>query len=345
LSWHSTFHEEVEVRIRRLQGFTLIELLVVIAIIAILAAMLFPVFARARESARKIQCLSNVKNIATAIQMYLTDYDRFPPGEHRQEVIDYFASQGVTDCSLRVNWANPYLRFPVVLDEYVRNRDVWHCPTAVYSWATGINPCFKDWFAILKDNADWAFWCTPECNAVFPNGWGGTITDSYYARQGCADADTGAIAMGIGIPRYLRDEKTAQVNDPAKYLVVGDVGSDIEPSITSRFAYADMHGVEKAACKYPQGDWVNCPATQVCAANDPRLQLDPTYRKQRAGTRHLGGSNIGFADGHATWMAAEAILFGGEAGDYVKDGGLLQGVQNCGFGPPDATAQAILSSK
>ena len=44
-------------------GFTLIELLVVIAIIAILAAMLFPVFARARESARKIQCLSNVKNI------------------------------------------------------------------------------------------------------------------------------------------------------------------------------------------------------------------------------------------------------------------------------------------
>src|SRR5512137_1788828 len=64
---------------RRTRGFTLIELLVVIAIIAILAAMLFPVFARARESARKIQCLSNVKNIAMAFQMYLQDYDRFPP--------------------------------------------------------------------------------------------------------------------------------------------------------------------------------------------------------------------------------------------------------------------------
>ena len=66
----------------RRRGFTLIELLVVIAIIGILAAMLFPVFARARESARKTQCLANVKNIAIGIQMYLTDYDRFPPKEH-----------------------------------------------------------------------------------------------------------------------------------------------------------------------------------------------------------------------------------------------------------------------
>ena len=65
--------------IRRRKGFTLIELLVVIAIIGILAAMVFPVFARARESARRIQCLSNVKNVALAIQMYLADWETFPP--------------------------------------------------------------------------------------------------------------------------------------------------------------------------------------------------------------------------------------------------------------------------
>jgi prepilin-type N-terminal cleavage/methylation domain-containing protein len=65
----------------RRRGFTLIELLVVIAIIGILAAMLFPVFARARESARKTQCLANVKNIAIALNMYLADWDKGFPRE------------------------------------------------------------------------------------------------------------------------------------------------------------------------------------------------------------------------------------------------------------------------
>ncbi len=63
------------------RGFTLIELLVVIAIIAILAAILFPVFSRAREKARQASCASNLKQIALAAQMYVQDYDEmFPPG-------------------------------------------------------------------------------------------------------------------------------------------------------------------------------------------------------------------------------------------------------------------------
>jgi prepilin-type N-terminal cleavage/methylation domain-containing protein/prepilin-type processing-associated H-X9-DG protein len=65
---------------RRATGFTLIELLVVIAIIAILAAILFPVFARAREKARQTSCLSNVKQITLAGLMYAQDYDERMPG-------------------------------------------------------------------------------------------------------------------------------------------------------------------------------------------------------------------------------------------------------------------------
>src|SRR2546427_9810963 len=57
------------------KGFTLIELLVVIAIIAILAAILFPVFAQARAKARAISCLSNTKQLGLAVQMYVQDYD------------------------------------------------------------------------------------------------------------------------------------------------------------------------------------------------------------------------------------------------------------------------------
>jgi len=59
----------------RTKGFTLIELLVVIAIIAILAAILFPVFARAREKARQTSCLNNVKEMGLAAVMYSSDFD------------------------------------------------------------------------------------------------------------------------------------------------------------------------------------------------------------------------------------------------------------------------------
>jgi prepilin-type N-terminal cleavage/methylation domain-containing protein len=95
-------------------GFTLIELLVVIAIIAILAAILFPVFARARESARRSSCLSNMKQIGIGLRMYLDDYDQtFPPGGKKSW------EAGKNDRNL----------LAVQLQPYAKNEGIFRCPS------------------------------------------------------------------------------------------------------------------------------------------------------------------------------------------------------------------------
>jgi prepilin-type N-terminal cleavage/methylation domain-containing protein/prepilin-type processing-associated H-X9-DG protein len=92
-------------------GFTLIELLVVIAIIAILAAILFPVFAKAREKARQSSCLSNLKQLALGVLQYAQDYDeRFPMA----------VAGGPTP---------PVYLFPELIDPYLKNTQIWQCPS------------------------------------------------------------------------------------------------------------------------------------------------------------------------------------------------------------------------
>ena len=127
---------------RKRHGFTLIELLVVIAIIAILAAILFPVFARAREAARKATCLSNLKQIALAAIMYAQDYDEVLP-----------ACTGMGWCCsphpvmpanlYRTTWNGTtgsvdFWQLADLLGPYVKSLDLFNCPTLIRR-----NPGFK----------------------------------------------------------------------------------------------------------------------------------------------------------------------------------------------------------
>ncbi len=104
------------------RGFTLIELLVVIAIIAILAAILFPVFAQAREKARQTSCLSNMKQIGTASLMYAQDYDERVSRNWYGEM-GFEATTAPGDTPARYKWMD-------ALQPYVKNTPVFTCPSA-----------------------------------------------------------------------------------------------------------------------------------------------------------------------------------------------------------------------
>jgi len=347
------------VRLKGCKGFTLIELLVVIAIIGILASMVFPVFARARESARKAVCLSNMKNLALAMNMYLADNnDRFPPNEHRQEVIDFFATApgGGDECRIgadneRVPWkanaANPYLRWPVILDEYVKNRDVYRCPSAKTEQSASFIVGVPDWLSYLQDNVGaWgnAIGIGPcEGLMTFPAGWGGDVTDSIaQQRMSVANSRSGlddgvaqrAFVQSIGNGQQnFNDRKLVEFEDVAHVPIFADSGLQSTWLSIGTMAYPDIccaecAGVAPLAWGYggtnagladcPTGEW--CPecwemhAINVWYDSDGYSdQIRKTY------TRHLGGSNIAWADGHASWAAAQQLC-------AMSDNGEIEGV-------------------
>ncbi len=106
------------------KGFTLIELLVVTAIISILAAVLFPAFARAKDAAKQSVCLSSMKQIGMAFQLYLSDEDdRFPDRRDLKTALGFRPWPSWPPSDPRAGWA------AVVLEPYVREKEVWSCPS------------------------------------------------------------------------------------------------------------------------------------------------------------------------------------------------------------------------
>ncbi|NSW58178.1 MAG: DUF1559 domain-containing protein [Armatimonadetes bacterium] len=154
------------------RGFTLIELLVVIAIIAILAAILFPVFARAREKARQTSCLSNVKQLGLGAMMYCQDYDEmlFP----RYQPISVYPAPA------NAVWWLPRPGYTSLLDPYVKNTQIGRCPSEPNRNGYGYNAL------LIGGNVPLAKIKRPAEIILFEDDTFGSMT-AYYPSQGVAN--------------------------------------------------------------------------------------------------------------------------------------------------------------
>lgn len=180
-------------------GFTLIELLVVIAIIAILAAILFPVFAQARESARKTACTSNLKQLSTALLMYEQDYDEtFPMVTGQNYPVDPGSPfYGQT-------WVQNDIVF--LIQPYVKNFQVFFCPDRNKKVVDSGDFCTGG----SSNQAVWGY------GYNWSSGYGSGPHDLWHQGDGCV---TTQIPDGS-----LPGRAIAGVTFPAQFVVLGDTG-------------------------------------------------------------------------------------------------------------------------
>jgi prepilin-type N-terminal cleavage/methylation domain-containing protein/prepilin-type processing-associated H-X9-DG protein len=198
------------------KGFTLIELLVVIAIIAILAAILFPVFARARENARRASCQSNLKQIGLGIMQYTQDYDEKYP----KAVVGY--PNAPYSESNPVGWAD-------AIQPYVKSTQLYQCPsetgtpqTAPASW--GYNDYWMNSMLSAQSQA-----AVTSVAQTIMNG-DGNSGNAYYYYNGCE-----VTGNASDVPC---DATTPYITMKDSYQTGGLFGRHLEGL---NFAYADGH--------------------------------------------------------------------------------------------------------
>ena len=255
------------------RGFTLIELLVVIAIIAILAAILFPVFARAKAKARQITCLSNVKQIAVSVMMYMSDWDDIYP---RAEINHRGAPYGPQ---------YPPLYHPVTGEEMQLNQtkwfwDTWYQPPwrPDLTVAGGLMTPYVQNLEILAC-PDWQ----ADINAICVNfqSYGGNCNLGYLMEgNGCPDR------WGIA----SQSVSAAHTEDPTNTILFGD-------------CYGNGYdGVIYPPC---WGTWYG--ATTTCGYGMRAAYGRHAARYDADGNLTGGIINYAFCDGHAKATDAQGL--------------------------------------
>jgi len=265
------------------RAFTLIELLVVIAIIAILAAILFPVFAQARESARKTSCLSNIKEISLAMTMYVQDYDeRFP----------VWVNEVNGNCTPCQDVGGPgyglpdpddpnvillYTGWDKMIAPYVKNRGIFQCPDN-YGPGGGYGSGGKGGSGNNGNNAT------------------GVLNYSINSR-----------ISGRNWESWVTPAKLASVTWPAQAIMISENGVG-----------GTTGGVRSDSCCVNGSHWGgnNCYWCDSWNGSEWGYSLDAAgalYHESSTGNvpgplaTHNNGANYGFIDGHAKWYSAPSM--------------------------------------
>ena len=255
---------------RKCGAFTLIELLVVIAIIAILAAILFPVFAQAREKARQATCQSNLRQIGLAFTMYAQDYDE-------TWVMYSYGIEGPDVYSNSFGDGYGLNYFYLTLEPYIKNQDIFVCPTQDFtSLYYGTWPKGK---SVPPDPANKTSGC-PGCsrvswtwNAMQPGQWSvGSKADPKFVAEGKS-----GFVGGSGDPEaYWNGDPLAdaKIEDPSGSIWLSE---GIWPDL---------------------GDDADTDYGWKLTQNDRKVGR---YRGFRVRDRHSEGFNAVYGDGHVKW--------------------------------------------
>lgn len=269
-------------------GFTLIELLVVIAIIAILAAILFPVFAQAREKARQISCLSNEKQFGLAFMQYTQDYDEsYPLG----------VCAPADDCNVNGNWAYGRGWAGQILP-YVKSSAVYLCPSDPYSYPDDISYAYNINFALMNPNVWWGGIDGQSSKLTAPASTVLVFETQGYLHQQINIANEAAGIMNFP---FTSGAGNGNTNGAANYYTFSAYATGV-------FSDSNQTGGAYGSGN-PAFPVTNCTTNaQLQAASTDGA---PCFYHMTG--RHIGGSNYVMADGHAKWLRGSQVSAGGFA--------------------------------
>ena len=274
------------------KAFTLIELLVVIAIIAILAAILFPVFAQAREKARQASCLSNTKQMGLGVMMYSQDYDETMPPAYYYNA----TSGGNLDASGIHQWSG-------ITQPYVKNGQIFVCPSDKINGQTPTNAGAP---AVYDEQAPRISYTANEQVMPRPRGGvGGVLVGQPQRVVSLASIDAPASVIAITeFTDYLNAlsgtgpggtfYKSHRPSDALARDAAGTVAYDTSKDVGGDPIYALSGEAAKAI-------FAAQPSAPFGGGGYPHLIYVNSGR-------HSGGNTFTFCDGHSKWLKVEQTL-------------------------------------